>query len=250
MEKTDFIKINRSELSPMMEVVKYIDEGQSVPIVFGKDGLELKTLNSSGSCVCEAKIRPKDFLAYNIAKPFSISLDLNLLHRILKKMSGYELAFGVKDGRFEISDSESRWQIPIFAEDKESKCPNIDTLVFDVNFETDKKELYEVLSSANILSNEISLEVNGNAKFFTKNHNGDFEKTLKLKTDKKNKKTISASFLIEHLKKLCERGSYGEIKVGLSKKAILLAEPNLRIVIASITGEDGIVEEDYDDEEE
>ena len=246
----DFIKISRSELEPLTEVCKYIDEGQAVPLNFSKDGFELKTLNTTSTCLCEAHITPKDFLSYNVAKPFSICCDLNLLHRILKKMSSYELSFSVKDNRFVISSSEERFAIPLISTE-ENKCPDLDNLKFDVEFETDKAELYKILSSANIISNEIDLVVNGVAKFSTNTHQGEFEKTLKIRTtDKKTKKDIKAKFSIEYLKRLCERGSYGNLKIALSPKAILLSEPNLKIIVASIVDEDYSNDEVEEEEEE
>jgi hypothetical protein len=173
-----------------------------------------------------------------------------LLYRVLKRLNGYELQFAVQNSQFVIKDNEQMFALPIFSVEPQN-TPSIETLKFDYNFSIDKGEFYKMLSSATILANEISLECNGTLKFSVDNHNGKWEKVMKVKSDNKNKKDVKAQFSIELLKKIIERASYGTVNCKVSDKAILLSEPNLRVVIASCVsesyGED--IEEDFSEEE-
>jgi hypothetical protein len=246
IEKTDFIKIDRSEIKPL-EMVCRFSEGQPVPLQFSKNGLECKALNPSSSAIVEAVIKPRNYLNYNLKSDFTIGLDLELLYKVLKRLQNYELEFGVSNNRFVIKDSTSVFALPIYELEK-NPSPNIETISFPYQFKIDKDEFYKILSSAGIIGNELTMVCNGQLTFSCENQQGSFKKVLKIKSDSKKEKEIKSAFSIELLRRVFERGSYGEVSVSVGEKAIKIEEDGLKVVIASCVGEN-YNGESFDEEE-
>jgi len=219
------MKLTLAEPKYLKESVSIISEiVTEATLKITSDGVDLVAMDPANVAMIVFKLLSTSFVTYEIDGPTSITVNLNNLKQVLRRIKSKDtITLEIDENKLKItlqSTSKRTFYLPLIdADDKEQRVPD---LSFSVTIVTPSSNLIDAIDDVDVVGESVTLSATEN--LFTVSSKGDLTKaTVDIPADNTTKvvcedENAKAKYSIEYLKKMIQGAKLADmVQVKFSK---------------------------------